>query len=89
MAEDVRGPPKTRLRPASDPGAAGPVGARVPAWSYNPAITIEQQLDAQSRLPGGQIRDDLRGTWKDASVPPNLQGLLRRTRRRSRGGSAT
>ena len=29
-----------------------------------------------SRLPGGQIRDDLRGTWKDGSVPPNLQGLL-------------
>ena len=46
------------------------------AWSYNPAITIEQQLDAMSRLPGGQIRDDLRGTWKDGSVPPNLQGLL-------------
>jgi hypothetical protein len=29
-----------------------------------------------SRLPGGQIRDDLRGTWKDGAVPPNLEGLL-------------
>jgi DNA-binding transcriptional ArsR family regulator len=46
------------------------------AWSYNPAITIEQQLDAMSRLPGGQIRDDLRGTWKDSTVPPNLEELL-------------
>jgi hypothetical protein len=46
------------------------------AWSYNPAITIEQQLDAMSRLPGGQICDDLRGTWKDGAVPPKLEGLL-------------
>jgi DNA-binding transcriptional ArsR family regulator len=46
------------------------------AWSYHTAITIEQQLDAMSRLPGGQIRDDLRGTWKDGAVPPNLEGLL-------------
>ena len=72
-----RPPPKTRLRPASD---LAPPGRWAPeflfAWSYNPAITIEQQLDAMSRLPGGQIRDDLRGTWKDGSVPPNLQGLL-------------
>ena len=46
------------------------------AWSYNPAITIEQQLDAMSRLPGEEIADDLRDTWKDSTVPPNLSELL-------------
>lgn len=46
------------------------------ALSYSPAITIEQQLDAMSGLPGGQIRDDLRGTWKDGALPPNLERLL-------------
>jgi hypothetical protein len=46
------------------------------AWSYNPAITIEQQLDAMSRLSGGQIAADLRDTWKDGTVPPNLEELL-------------
>jgi hypothetical protein len=29
-----------------------------------------------SRLPGEQIRYDLRGTWKDATVPSNLEELL-------------
>jgi hypothetical protein len=30
-----------------------------------------------SRLPGEQIRDDLRGTWRDSTVPPNLERLLK------------
>ena len=41
-----------------------------------------------SRLAGGQIRDDLRGTWKDRTVPPNLEELLA-DEEALPGGSAT
>ena len=72
---DVRGPLQSLdfdlLQALAPPGRWAP--EFLFAWSYNPAITIEQQLDAMSRLPGGQIRDDLRGTWKDGVVPPNLE----------------
>jgi len=75
---DVRGPLQRLdfdlLQTLAPPGRWAP--EFLFAWSYNPAITIEQQLDAMSRLPGGQIRDDLRGTWKDGAVPPNLEELL-------------
>jgi hypothetical protein len=75
---DVRGPLQrldfNLLQTLAPPGRWAP--DFLFAWSYNPAITIEQQLDAMSRLPGEQIHNDLRDTWKDGTVPPNLSALL-------------
>jgi DNA-binding transcriptional ArsR family regulator len=75
---DVRGPLQqldfNLLQTLAPPGRWAP--DFLFALSYNPAITIELQLDAMSRLPGEQIHNDLRDTWKDGTVPPNLSALL-------------
>lgn len=46
------------------------------AWSHNPQVTIEQQLDALSRTPADTLRADLEACWQDHSRPRALQQLL-------------
>jgi hypothetical protein len=58
------------------------------AWSYNPAITIEQQLDAMSRLPGGRSVTTCAAPGKTAQCRRSWRSCWT-TRRRSRGGSVT